>query len=43
MLDEPQMIDEWRSKVALPIGVEEEAFFYESLYRQICLESRESV
>jgi glycosyltransferase involved in cell wall biosynthesis len=42
MLEESQTIQDWRSKVALPLRVEEEAFFYESLYRQIRLDVGEA-
>jgi len=33
----PQMLDQWRRQLKLPLRVEEEAFFYESLYRRLWL------
>lgn len=33
----PQRIDAWRGELPLPLRIEEEAFFYESLYRRLLL------
>lgn len=33
----PQMLGQWRGQLKLPLRVEEEAFFYESLYRRLWL------
>jgi len=41
LLERPQTLDDWRVRLPLPLRVEEEAFFYESLYRQIRLEARD--
>jgi glycosyltransferase involved in cell wall biosynthesis len=35
LLDHRERIDAWRDRLPLPLRVEEEAFFYESLYRRI--------
>ena len=42
LLAKAQTLNEWRTNLPLPLRVEEEAFFYESLYRQICLEAGEN-
>ena len=34
--ENPQVLEGWRRELVLPLRVEEEAFFYESLYRQLC-------
>jgi glycosyltransferase involved in cell wall biosynthesis len=34
VLDSPGLLDSWRERLPLPLRVEEEAFFYESLYRR---------
>lgn len=36
LAENPQKLEDWRRELALPLRVEEEAFFYESLYRQLC-------
>lgn len=34
VLDEPSLLGKWKQALPLPLRVEEEAFFYESLYRR---------
>lgn len=34
VLDDPQLVPRWRAALPLPLRIEEEAFFYESLYRR---------
>lgn len=34
VLDSPELLASWRQRLPLPLRVEEEAFFYESLYRR---------
>lgn len=34
VLDAPELLASWRERLPLPLRVEEEAFFYESLYRR---------
>jgi len=31
----PEIINSWRERIPLPLRIEEEAFFYETLYRRI--------
>ncbi|MGE0106120.1 MAG: glycosyltransferase [Thiomonas sp.] len=37
VLDERELLAQWRSRLPMPARIEEEAFFYESLYRTVAL------
>ena len=40
LINDPQIVGRWRGELNLPLRVEEEAFFYESLYRRLHFASR---
>ncbi|MCL2336167.1 MAG: glycosyltransferase [Firmicutes bacterium] len=35
IIEQPEILSEWSSNLSVPLRIEEEAFFYESLYRRI--------
>ena len=35
LVERPQLVEAWRRELALPLRIEEESFFYESLYRRL--------